>query len=324
MFGRMIRMDRIGSFLGTREFLGGALSLVAGLLVVQPILNRGAAADNAVLASNYFWLGVVGSAVTIIAMASLIMCREEEGPRAKRRTTLKESFIRGYRWLKRNPNYRAYFWLRVAFRVNDLSMVFFIPYGEQKLSSAGPGGVVVLGGLMVAAFKLSRVVSSAVWGWTVDRYGDRTCLLGTGVCFVVAPVLALVAPLAPVAFGVPIPLTQGVLDLPVLVYLLALMMIGAAYQGSIIGGNRFLIGRAPPRRRLSYIGFLNTVTSPLTLLPMLAALVAAHFGVTTLFVVIVGGGVLYLVGALGIEREVIAPPTGKTLVSTAEPAEGGP
>jgi hypothetical protein len=305
MFGRMIQLDRIGTFLGTREFLGGAMSLVAGLVIVQPILNRGGASpDNSSLASNYFILGVIGSSLTVVAMVLLILCHEEEGPRARRRTTFIESLIRGWRWLKRNPDYRAYFWLRVAFRINDLALAFFIPYGEQKLKSSQDAvGVAVLGGVLVATFKLSRVASSALWGWTVDRFGDRATLVWAGVCFVLAPLLALAAPALPTGFSAPLPATRAVLDLPLVVYMLALVMIGAAYQGSIIGGNRFLIGRAPPRRRLSYIGFLNTITSPLTFLPMLAAVVASHFGVTTLFVAIIGGGVLYLCWASRVRPE---------------------
>jgi hypothetical protein len=325
MFGRMIRMDRIGAFLGTREFWGGAFSFVAGLFIVQPILNRGQGGDNAALASSYFWLGVIGGTLTIIAMLALLACHEEAGPRAKRRTTLMESLIRGWRWLKRNRNYRAYFWLRVAFRINDLSMTFFIPYGATKLKTAGDtAGVVVLGGLLVATFKISRVCSSALWGWTVDRYGDRATLVWTGVCFVLAPLLALAAPLMPATFGVTFPGTKVILDLPLAVYLLALAAIGTAYQGSIIGGNRFLIGRAPPRRRLSYIGFLNTITSPLTFLPLVGAAVAAHWGVTTLFVAIIGGGLLYLVWAVRIRPEAKILPVRRGGATQPEPAEGGP
>jgi MFS family permease len=310
MFGRMINLDRIGTFLGTREFLGGALSFVAGLVIVQPILSHGAGGGGqASLATSYFWCAVAGAVLTFASMLMLILCHEEPGPRAKHRTTFMESLIRGWRWLKRSTDYRAYFWLRVAFRINDLGMVFFIPYGEQKLRSEGDAaGVAVLGGLLVATFKVSRVLSSVLWGWTVDHYGDRTCLVWTGLCFVLAPVLALAAPVLPPVFSLPIPLTQAVLDLPLLVYLGALVAIGAAYQGSIIGGNRFLIGRAPPRRRLSYIGFLNTVTSPLTFLPAVGAMVAKYLGVTVLFAAIVGGGVLYLIWALRIRPEAGAAP----------------
>ncbi len=246
MFGRMIRMDRIGSFLGTREFWGNALSLVAGLVVVTPILERCRNSDDmALLAHSYLYLAAIGTTLTVVAMVLLILCHEEPGPRAKRRTTLAESLVRGWRWVKRNPDYRAYLWLRIAFRASDLGMVFFIPYGTQKLTDAAdPAKVVLLGGVMVATFKFSRVLSSALWGWMVDHVGDRSCLVGTGVCFTAAPLLALLAPLLPPVFGVPIPLTSATLDLPLAVYLGAMVIIGAAYQGSIIGGNRFLIGRA--------------------------------------------------------------------------------
>ncbi|KPJ73180.1 MAG: hypothetical protein AMS14_06675 [Planctomycetes bacterium DG_20] len=195
-------------------------------------------------------------------------------------------------------------------------MTFFIPYGEQTLRSSGDvAGVAVLGGLMVATFKLSRLASSAVWGWMADARGDRAVLIGAGIGFTVAPALALAAPVLPEAFRLPIPMTGRSLDLPLLVYLAALVAIGAAFQASIIGGNRFLVGRAPPRRRLSYVGFLNTVTSPLTLLPLLAAAVAGHFGMTMLFAVIVAAGLLYLFWAVRVRPE-----TGKAPVR----GQGGP
>ena len=309
MWGRMINLDRIGSFLGTREFLGGALSLIAGLVVMQPILDRGKDAADAAAGGvpvwNYVWLGAIGTTLTVLAMIFMILCHEEPGPRARRRTTVGESLVRGWRWLKRNADYRAYLWLRIAFRINDLAFVFFIPYGQQKLThSESAGGVAVLGGVMLAVFKISRVASSALWGWVVDTYGDRTCLIWTGVCFTLAPLLALAAPMMPTAFEVPMVVTDAVLDLPLAVYLTALVAIGTAFQGSIIGGNRFLIGRAPPRRRLSYIGFLNTVTSPLTFLPVAAAAVAGAWGVTALFAAITSGGVLYLYWAWRLRANV--------------------
>jgi MFS family permease len=306
MFGRMIRLDRIGAFIGTREVLGNALSLVAGLVIVTPILERCRNSDDpALLAHSYLYLAAIGTTLTVAAMVLLILCREEPGPKAKRRTTMGESLVRGWRWVKRNPDYRAYLWLRIAFRFCDLGMVAFIPYGSQKLSPSGdPAEIVLLGGVLVAIFKTSRVASSALWGWVVDHVSDRACLVGTGVSFAIAPVLVLVAPLMPPLFGVPIPLTSATLTLPLAVYLGAMAVMGAAYQGSIIGGNRFLIGRAPPRRRLSYIGFLNTVTSPLTLAPVAAAGVAALLGMTALFVAIMCGGLLYLFWALRVRSDV--------------------
>jgi hypothetical protein len=350
MVGRLIPLSRVGGFFGIREFLGGVLSLVAGWLIIQPILDRNlpllAAAAPPVarvapaegsappaspaspvqpsrrpivrveqpearraVATNYLVLAVVGGALSVLAMGFLALCREQAGPMAVRPTTLEESLRRGFQWLREDADYRAYLWLRIAFRFTYLGLAFFIPFGVRRLTYEGsPLGVVALGGIMLTAIKTSRVVSSILWGKVVDRSGDRVCLVWTGAFFTLGPVLMLLAPVVPRVFRLPVPLTDVALDLPLCVYLAALVAVGAAFQGSIIGGNRFLIGNAPPDRRISYIGFLNTVTSPLTLLPALAALVAAHLGLTVLFVAIAAGGVLFLYWAWRLSPDV--PPVG--------------
>ncbi len=292
MVGRMIPSRRIGLYLGMRNFLGGAVSVVAGTLVIQPILSFIGQPGGYVL------LAVIGSVLIAVDLALFAMCREGTGPSAKRRTTLGESLRRGLRWLRLDRSYRAYLWTRIAFRINILTWAFFIPYGEERLAHAGGAvGVALLGGILVATFKLSRVAMSAVWASVADRHGYRACLVGSGVCFFLSPVAALVAPALPTGFEAGIPWTKAVLDLPLLVYLVSLAFFGAALQGSMIGGNRFLVTCAPPHRRPSYIGFLNTVTSPLTLLPLAAVAVAYYWGMGVLFAALLAGGVIYAVAA---------------------------
>jgi hypothetical protein len=360
MVGRLIPLRRVGTFFGTREFWGGILSLVAGWLIIQPILdsNRGLVAREAAprptapsppdaydphagapapsaassvaarrvadplvrtrVADNYLLLAAVGGALSVLAMTLLAASREEPGPRARRPTTLRESLRRGFRWLREDPDYRAYFWLRISFRITYLALAFFIPFGVARLRyTAHPLGVVALGGIMLATIKGSRVLASALWGRVVDRLGDRACLVAAGSLFSLGPALMLLAPVLPHAFSLRVPFTDAVLDLPLAAYLVALAVVGAAFQASIIGGNRFLIGHAPPHRRISYVGFLNTVTSPLTLLPALGALVAQTLGVTALYVGIAGGGILFLVWALRLSPD--RPDTETPDTETPEP-----
>ena len=293
MVGRLIPANRVGGFFGMRHFLGGGLSILAGAFVVQPVLVAVA------LPYNYLLLAAIGAVLMVTDMCLWCACREEPGVSARTRTTLRQALRRGMEWLRTDHNYRCYFWLRVAFRINYLGMAFFIPYGVERLRYEGKGGVALLGGIMITTVKLS----SAVWGYVADRKGSRTTFLAAGVFFLVAPVLTLLAPHLPGAFELPVPtLTHG-LDLPLCVFLFALAAYGAASRANIIAGQRFLITSAPPERRPTYVSFLNTITSPLTLLPLAGAWLARAAGLDALFIVLVGAALLYLAAAVRMVPE---------------------
>ena len=70
-------------------------------------------------------------------------------------------------------------------------------------------------------------------------------------------------------------------------------VLGVAMQATVIGGTQFQMLTAPPHRRPSYVGFLNTVTSPLTLLPLAGAWLVGAAGVRALFAILIAGGLLY-------------------------------
>lgn len=300
--GRMIPTGRVGSFIGMRHFAGGAASVIIGLAVIQPVLARVSAP------TSYFVLACLGVALAAVHAILFGLCREPVSTPATSSTTLGQSLRRGFGWLKTDRNYRVFLALRVIFRVNYLGLAFFIPYGKDELAAErGAAGVVILGGIMVAVHKVCRTFSSLVWGRLSDGRGYRSCLVAAGALFTAAPALALLAPHLPRGFAVAIPGTGATLDLPLVVYLLGLGALGAAFQGLIVGGNRFLITNSPPHRRISYVGFLNTVTVPLTLLPLAAAALAESLGLTTLFAMLVFGGLTYVLLALRM-RENDPPP----------------
>jgi hypothetical protein len=295
MAGRMIPTGRVGSYFGLRHMLGGLLALGLSVVVIHPVLNKLA------LPRNYLVLMAVGTVLAAVSAMLFAFCREQPGPTARRATTLAESLRRGVGWLRADRNYRSYFWQRVAFRVAYLGLTFFIPYGKERLAQADDAAsIAALGGIMVATLTLSRTAASALWGRRADRRGYRGCMIWAGVLFVLAGGLALLAPALPRAFAAPLPLTAVRLDLPLLAYLVALAAMGTALQATIIAGHRFIVVTAPEHRRISYIGFLNTVTSPLTLLPLAGAALANAAGTWSVFVVVVGGGALYLVAAAGM------------------------
>ncbi len=292
MAGRMIPSGRVGAYFGTRHLLGGVFSIALGALVIQPVLTHVA------LPLNYLVLAVIGAGLALLSATLFALCREQAGPTARAPTTLGESLRRGMGWLRSDRDYRSYFWQRIGFRITYLGLAFFIPYGSETLSGAGSAvGMAALGGIMVATIKLSRTLASALWGRAADRRGYRSCLVGAGVLAVGAPALALAAPCLPRVFAVALPLVRTELDLPLLVYMLALVVMGVSLQGTVIGGARFLVTTAPAHRRISYVGFLNTVTSPLTLLPLAGAWLAEAVGIRALFAIVTVGGLIHLLAA---------------------------
>ncbi|MHC4716364.1 MAG: MFS transporter [Planctomycetota bacterium] len=306
MVGRMIPPQRVGSFLGLRSLCGSVVAVFTGLWIVQPIL-AGVQLPTDVLPGQYLLLIGVGAALGVAEMYVFSLCREQDAPRAGRRTSLREALRRGVGWLKTDSNYRIYLLMRVAYRFNYLGLAFFVAYGSEKLGRrTGLVDAVILGGVMVAVNKLSRIAASGVWGRLADRYSYRVSLISAGVFFVLGPALTVLAPLLPEGFSLPMPVAGLRLSLPLLVYLLALLMIGMGMTTDMLGNSHFIIMAAPPHRRVSYGGFLNTVTCPLALLPLAGAWLAQTLGPTALFALLSTGGLAYLLGALRLKSSSTA------------------
>ncbi len=265
MTGRLIRPHRLGSFMGLRTFVGGGIAVVAGLVVTQPILQ------SVPLPFNYVVLTAMGAACMLTSTWLWMRCREEPGPVASRRTTPVETLRRGMRWLREDGNYRCYLVMRTAFRFTFTGMALLIPYGTERLADGrAESTLAILGGMFVAAGTLSLLLSALVWGRIADQFGSRVTLMGAGLCQFIAPVLALAAPALPKAFAFRLP-GGWTLDLPLTVFILSLAAFRAGLHGDMIGGQRFLLLNAPTHRRTAYISFLNTITCPLALLPVVAA-----------------------------------------------------
>lgn len=292
MIGRLIPENRVASFIGLRMVLGGALAMAVAFLVIQPTLT----ALSTPL--NYLLLAAVGAVLVVVDMSIWCTARECPGPAARRRPSLGESLRRGFGWLRDDARYRKFLWTRIGFRVSYLGLAFFIPFGEQELAREGAAGMAMLGGILVGTQRLSSVLASALWGRVADRLGSRFTLICAGALLVIAPLGAIAATVAPGLYDVDLPAVDRGLDLPMTVYLLALVTLTFGIRAQILGGQRLLITNAPPDRRPTYLSFINTLTSPLTLLPLAGAGLARLTGMTAVFFAVVGGGLIILLAAL--------------------------
>lgn len=295
MIGRLIPPHRIGPLLGTRKFLGGVAAVLTGGLVIQPILSR------LNYPRNYLTLVAVGALVLLAEAYAWCACREQPGQRVRQRASLPQAFRRGFHWLRTDRNYRRFMWVRISFRCSYVGMAFFIPFGSETLGADG-GGLAVMGGILVVVRKTSELAASLLWARTGQYSGYRFALLGSTIATLGGPLLALLAALLPPVFSVDMPGVALPLTLPLLLFLLALASFGAGFSGMLIAGQQFLITNAPPQNRPSYMTFINTLLSPLTLLPLLGAGLAALVGMRALFVLVVAGAAVGVFAARGMEE----------------------
>ncbi len=294
MIGRLIPTHRIGSMLGMRQMLGGGMGVLLAALVVQPILSS----PHLDLPLNYMVLFAIGTVLIALDMGTFSRCREEPSQAPTQRTSLKQSLRRGLGWVREDHNYRCYLYSRVAFRIAYLGLAFFIPYGTLRLGYGDdPGRLAEMAGIMIVVARLISIVSSGLWGRLADQYGSRITMIIGGGFLALAPLIALLSPRLPDTFHLALPFSKVALTLPLLVWLLSLATFQTGIRANILGGHRFLVIHAPPSQRAAYVAFNNTITSPLTLLPLAGAWLAEEGGMDALFLGVVAGGLLSIFAA---------------------------
>lgn len=276
MVGKSIHTRRLGSFFAMRSLFGEILALTAGFLIAQPIIE---ALD---VPASYVVLAVLGTVVMTGGWGLWTLTHERESDDPPERRNVRQMLAAGVGLLRRDGNYRGLFAVRALMRINVLTLVFYVPYGMERLGALG------LAGVFVGCIAASRLVASPLWAHVSRRQGNRAVLMLVGLLFALSPACALLAPRLPATFSASLPWVGTPVDLPMCIYLLALGVMGAAISGNIVGTNAFMLESAPSRRRASYIAFLNTVTFPLAFTSMLAGVGISFLGRLSLPLLLLG------------------------------------
>jgi MFS family permease len=133
-------------------------------------------------------------------------------------------------------------------------------------------------GLFLSIWVGSGVLSNSVWGFLLDRSGNRIVLILTSVLTVIPPVAVIVVD----------HVRRGAVTpdwLPFAVISSTFLINGLVRSGRIIAGTTYLLEFAPEGKRPLYVGFMNSFTSPFMLSPLLAGLILQLFGTQVLFAI---------------------------------------
>ncbi len=277
--GKVIPRRHTGMFYAIRFFFGaGVLSILAGVMVNFFL----GVSSPFVFPENY---GVIfGLAALLMSIGVFItgFMREPSGHiSSTRRTAL--SVIREIPQLLRGDvNFKRLLVVQVMASGIGFSLPFYVVYAREAFGVSESSV-----GLFLIVQTVGAGISNLIWGRLSARQGNRQVILGTVICSVLVPLLAL---MLWGSFGDVV--RSGPTWWKTAAFLPIFFLMGASTSGTFIGFVSYLLDIAPEGRRPTYVGITNTVMGIAALFPALGGALAdtVHFqgvfAVSAIFVVI--------------------------------------
>jgi len=288
---KSIPAEARSGFFGLRRLTGGALGIVAGL-VVAIVLGRsegafwarGPAYSGAEAALgrvgltglpfpiNYGILFLFGTVFAALGYAVFAFFRERDGEVRPKRRSVREITAAGMALLRRQENYRLFLMVRICWQFTAMAFPFYAMLAFTRLGFGEASA-----GLFVSLWVGSGVVSNWVWGRLGDAQGNRAVLVSTAIMSIFPPLaMLLVLRELPGAER-----SQWVFALVALSF----VVNGFARSGRFIANMTYLLESVPQEGRAVYVGFMNTLSFPFMLSPVIGGLMVEFFSFEALFVV---------------------------------------
>lgn len=280
-----------GAFFAGRRVLGGTLGVLAGLLIAA-VLNgdpgamwstsgayhQVAAAARALHLSgrafpyDYGVLFLIGGAITMGGVFAYLFVREPPAEHISQRLPFHRHVADGIAMLRRMPDYRTFLLMRICYQLTAMAFPFYATYAYLHMGFTESSV-----GLFLSIWMGAGVLSNILWARLLDARGNRIVFVSTAVASVVPP--ALMLGLAASANRVAGASHLWLFGLVASTFLLN----GFVRSGRFVANHTYLLESAPVRQRPLYIGFMNSLSFPFMLSPILGGLVAETLGYRALF-----------------------------------------
>jgi MFS family permease len=129
--------------------------------------------------------------------------------------------------------------------------------------------------LLLGAQTVGALASNFLWGWWGDKRGKVSLLKAIALGRVFPPVIMLTLIISNII--------QPETGFPV--FLVVFFVLGALANGLTIAVIGFLMEISPNDQRPAYSGYFNAITAPAFLLPLLAGIITAAFGLQVVFAI---------------------------------------
>jgi MFS family permease len=277
-----------GAFFAGRRVLGGALGVMAGLLIAVVLNGDPGAmwADTVVyrwvtalarllrlsdhaFPYDYGILIIIGGVITTAGVVAYMFVREPPAEHVTTPPALRRQIADGMAMLARMPHYRAYLLMRVFYQLTAMAFPFYATYAYVRLGFSEASV-----GLFLSIWVGAATMSNVLWGPLLDRRGNRIVFVATAVASLVPPLVMLwLTRAAPVAGSTTV----------FLLVASTFLVNGFVRSGRFVVNHTYLLESAPPDRRPLYVGFMNSLSFPFMLSPILGGIVVETLGYSTLF-----------------------------------------
>ncbi len=266
---KSIPANRRGSLWAVRISFGSGLAALGGFLV-RHILR------TAPFPANYAAIFLISTGLVTVGLLLFSFVVEPIQPVSRRRKSLGQHLAEG-RWIfSKDTNYRGLVIFRLLMGVLLMATPFYVIFARE-LAAIEESEV----GMLLAAQMLGLTLSNIVWGSVANRLGSRLVLIGTALTGTITPLGALATQM----------FTPGLAYFSLLFF-----FMGVSDAGLRLGYSTFLLDIAPPLKRLTYIGFINTAIAPVLFLPTLGGTIVDILSYRALFAVaaVAGGAAIYI------------------------------
>jgi MFS family permease len=258
LFAKTIPRDRRARLFGLTNFVGmggGILTAIAAGRLLQ----------SYAFPYGYVLCFAAAGILLMVSWAGLALVREPPSPVTGPRISLRQYWASLPAVLRAHPNFGRFLTSQAAIRLGGMATGFLAVYAVQKWDLPDEQAAVYTMAMLVG-----QAVSNLPFGFVGDRNGQKLVYELSEIIWLVALVLALVAP-SPAWFYV--------------VFVLAGISFSGSYQSGVMIGLEF----SSPEERPTFIGLNSTVSGLAAgVAPLLGGWLASQLGYEALFIVAFG------------------------------------
>jgi MFS family permease len=272
-----------GRFFGAMQFVGGALSVLAGL-AVRKILGN----PRLPYPHDYATLFAIQFVLLMVSLVFLALIREPMRPVREDRRGFVALLRAAPGLLRANAQFVRMLVVAGLAWGGTVAVPFYAVYAHDELGLPD-----AMAGVFVSAQMAGGIVSSMVWAYVSDRVGSRRVIQGTALCSLAAPLFGLLAPF-PLSHHGPQVLGYG--------YAFTFFLLGAVANGGWIGYTNFTLEVVEEKERPSYIGLMYSVSAPAVLVPVLGGWLVKAVGYQPTFARAARFGALSIIATLWLRE----------------------